>query len=761
MATRNPIPSEAPEDLKFNAGKIDEEVNSDAEYYLGRLGKRVLTAEGRNNLAERQRNTWDSRFQNIAAQYGWRKIPYVAGNVLELRTEYVEIAGEGGYSLNYDIPLPYTLTGDWATESVNFTRMSDATLRADLADPEKGASLINYKLDGSETVPLSLAVRSGLVPRSVEEFGAKGDGSDDSFALRNAFEWSSNTGLPITGNGRTYHANAVILKSNSKIYDINIVHNKFDEDLNSVIQTGDGYLLENVYLENVTADGVRDKHTGVSETTLREDSGRNAFAIRGPVDGLTMVRCKGINACADGLLLYPLGATGVGKSVVRNVLTIDCEFTGNGRHGGSGDRVDGFTSMRSKWNRNGLDIDPSAPYSSGKRGRAQNGSLYGNGFDFEEYRDDARSLNISFIDSQGLSNAKHGILILRTRNAEQFDEYNNYKVIRGSYDKGLFSTDNSCLHVTQNGPATKQLFKDVTFTDVDCNGSYVIVRGCSKTKAINLINCPRLSALEFSEITTTFDQFTEVTSTTTRKYIPLFTRKELSLEDGNLVRGLTNYPGDSTKVIKDIWRVLAGNDSYCEMRIEDTSKNLRAGIRWFQSGAGPMSTSFLNGISGAENIALTILSPGHILPGSDNVQNLGSASLRYAQIFAGTGTINTSDERDKTRIQNINEAALRAWSKVDFKQFKFKDAVERKGNDARWHFGVIAQEVKDAFESEGLDPFEYGILCYDEWPSEEAQLAEDETVISEAVEAGNRYGVRYDEALALECAYLRSKFIGS
>ena len=31
--TNKPIPSEDPRDLKFNAGKIDEEVNGSADYY--------------------------------------------------------------------------------------------------------------------------------------------------------------------------------------------------------------------------------------------------------------------------------------------------------------------------------------------------------------------------------------------------------------------------------------------------------------------------------------------------------------------------------------------------------------------------------------------------------------------------------------------------------------------------------------------------------------------------------------------------------
>ena len=170
---------------------------------------------------------------------------------------------------------------------------------------------------------------------------------------------------------------------------------------------------------------------------------------------------------------------------------------------------------------------------------------------------------------------------------------------------------------------------------------------------------------------------------------------------------------------------------------------------------------------------LRIQSDGVVRPGADNTQTLGSASFRWSTVYAGTGTINTSDERTKQQIKPIDDAALRAWAKVEYCQFKFNDAVETKGDGARWHIGLIAQRVEEAFTSEGLNAFDYGLLCYDEWDAiEEDVLAEEPYVDDEGEEqikyiptgekkvireAGNRYGIRYEEALALECAYLRSK----
>lgn len=160
-------------------------------------------------------------------------------------------------------------------------------------------------------------------------------------------------------------------------------------------------------------------------------------------------------------------------------------------------------------------------------------------------------------------------------------------------------------------------------------------------------------------------------------------------------------------------------------------------------------------------------------PKTDNTFNLGSASLRWKEVFSATGAINTSDERQKDNIQEIDERVFKAWSKVDFKQFVFKEAIKEKGENARIHIGVIAQSIKDAFESEGLDGFKYGLLCYDEWGDEYAnvEVIDEEATYDEngneltpakthmenklVKKAGNSFGVRYTEALSLECAYQR------
>lgn len=147
---------------------------------------------------------------------------------------------------------------------------------------------------------------------------------------------------------------------------------------------------------------------------------------------------------------------------------------------------------------------------------------------------------------------------------------------------------------------------------------------------------------------------------------------------------------------------------------------------------------------------LRIDASGNILPGSDNTQNFGSGARRLKELFVATATINTSDRDAKTDIRDLSETEQLVASKCKklIKAFKYKDAVQLKGDKARIHFGVIAQELVEVFESEGLDAHSYGVVCLDEWQSEPEITDEAGCVVREGIEGGSRYGVRYEELLA-------------
>ncbi|MGW8138968.1 tail fiber domain-containing protein [Sphingomonas zeae] len=137
---------------------------------------------------------------------------------------------------------------------------------------------------------------------------------------------------------------------------------------------------------------------------------------------------------------------------------------------------------------------------------------------------------------------------------------------------------------------------------------------------------------------------------------------------------------------------------------------------------------------------LRIESLGTVRPGTDNQQQLGAPSYRWSVIFAGSGAINTSDARAKSDVGAIPDAWLDAWSDVEWQRYKFMEAVETKGGDARWHIGLIAQQVRDAFSARGLDALTIGLLCHDEWEAipAKAEVRDDGGKVTEAAVPARR-----------------------
>lgn len=109
-----------------------------------------------------------------------------------------------------------------------------------------------------------------------------------------------------------------------------------------------------------------------------------------------------------------------------------------------------------------------------------------------------------------------------------------------------------------------------------------------------------------------------------------------------------------------------------------------------------------------------------LYPGTDNVRNCGIASNRWAAVYAGNGAIQTSDARLKTAVRPFTENELKA-AKILAKNigfFSFTAAViekEKQGIKAREHCGMTVQYAMKVMEDCGLDPFNYGFICYDKW----------------------------------------------
>jgi len=184
--------------------------------------------------------------------------------------------------------------------------------------------------------------------------------------------------------------------------------------------------------------------------------------------------------------------------------------------------------------------------------------------------------------------------------------------------------------------------------------------------------------------------------------------------------------------------------------------------------------------------------PLSALSRSDNTISLGDNSFRFDDIFATNGTIQTSDRNEKQDIASLTSAEMLVAKRISalFKTFRWKDKVAEKGDNARTHTGIIAQDVQSAFTDEGLDAGDYSLFISSTWwehdvnvPAVEAADAvtdEDGNVTTEAVEAVDAYtrtdiydtedeapegavkktrmGIRYPELLSFVAAYNEQRF---
>ena len=124
----------------------------------------------------------------------------------------------------------------------------------------------------------------------------------------------------------------------------------------------------------------------------------------------------------------------------------------------------------------------------------------------------------------------------------------------------------------------------------------------------------------------------------------------------------------------------------------------------------------------------------------DNGADLGYSNARWDDIWATNGTIQTSDRNDKQDIEALSDAEQRVAvaCKGLLRKFRWIDAVAEKGDDARIHFGIIAQDLQDAFAAEGLDAGRYAMFISTTWWETQTEVP--------AVEADEENGIEAKEA---------------
>lgn len=168
--TNKPIPSEDPRDLKFNAGKIDEVVNSGEHYYTDRFGVRRWTIAGFQYTAE-----------EAIRNYGYITMDsFEDGATLTLPNQVLRYEATGEY-YRWDGDFPKTVSSGSTPETAGgvgsgaWLSVGDSVLRSQISNPA-GASLYP-----------SLQIARWRDEGDIRGWGAKCNGvADDTAAIQSA-----------------------------------------------------------------------------------------------------------------------------------------------------------------------------------------------------------------------------------------------------------------------------------------------------------------------------------------------------------------------------------------------------------------------------------------------------------------------------------------------------------------------------------------------------------------------------------------------
>ena len=143
---------------------------------------------------------------------------------------------------------------------------------------------------------------------------------------------------------------------------------------------------------------------------------------------------------------------------------------------------------------------------------------------------------------------------------------------------------------------------------------------------------------------------------------------------------------------------------------------------------------------------------GSMFASNNSNVDLGGAANTWDNGYINGGAWTGSDRNLKQDIEDLSEAELRVATALKglMKKFRLKEAVVKKGDEARIHIGVIAQDVKAAFEAEGLDAYRYAVLGENTWWQKQNEQGEwifknEET---EGFTKHIKMSVRYEQLLA-------------
>ena len=746
--TMNPVPSSDARDRYDNSENLDNFSNGPLDAYPDRFGVSRQSLQGIRNA---------SQYVDLG--------PYAAGLVFTSYNQTFSYLGEF-YAPSADLTLPYTTTGSGAGEIATFRSVGDAILRSDLANSSsavKGAGLIGYMPSTTGAVGRTVSARIEDSV-SVKDFGATGDGvTDDTLSLQAALnsgikslyiptgkyivtsQLTSSNAVSLLGNGPSnsklcfVNCNGFVLTPTDRRYTVQFI------GVGILAASLGLYLAVSVNGNNLTrrtptAQFINCAFNGADQyETNAIWPGETVNAIQEWKAGIKLIDAWGslIENCTfvgKGQAIASGFDTGTTAIVVEQAmhLTIKRCFVSLIKYGVTvGARSEGFQLLGSQFV--GLYTGLTNLVGIGT-------NTYPNNYIVDDCHFDSTWRGIEF--GVGSDSSQVGLCSFTNTLFLRRGNLSGYSAISAIMNRSVVSTN----VIQTNG---------TTLDYISQGDTGIYIGGNENIVSANIgRNCGTFVSLGASSARNniTGNTLIRAGTATSKLFVDAGTDNVLGSNvdttSGNIGKLVNNSSSRCTRGLGltyvNEFKTGTGTSTY-DSRVECGGGDNSDGNGSYLIRAGSLSTT----------AAVTNINT--VRPNADGASTIGTAALRFSTVYATTGTINTSDERAKQQIKPIDKAALKAWGKVEFLQYKFNDAAEEKSSDARWHFGVVAQRVQEAFAAEGIDAFDYGLLCYDEWEEEQEVLDDDGTVITPYREAGNRFGVRYEEALVLECAYLRSR----
>ena len=725
--TGNPVPSADARDRYDNSQTLDEVITGPFTYYANRIGNNVLSLKGMEILFNASQEYRESAFQVFLEGSGWSSIgAYTAGVIITSHAQTVDYLGQP-YQLKPSIPAsisnPYTVTGNWAAESQNFKLVGDNSLRQELAGPN-GSDLIGCKLSLTGSIQRSITQRLEDYI-SAKDFGAFGDGtfhplSERFSSIASAQAFYPNVPITALTNGldwaAAWQADYVASQTQKKVF-FPAGRYPFDRTcLKTTTWVGEG--VANAWNFDFKGSLITPYGPGNPARWTDVDGSDTADYTPLIVDGTSGSGFEKMTiSCRPDQERWSCGVFFAG---VRRKFMRDTDVTGYWKDAGV--RID---ATWSNINSTLLALHPEVTSDAGCNEYAFSNCFFTGLRGLRIQGTTRSSATLPFVWGPG-----------------------------GTSDISI-----AWCRIGSEGPDAEKLANGAGFWH-----DAVIPNSAGAGQGINFINSTiRVSAkycmyLDHSNRIQMANTYAETISSWSSTYGPAINAmtsatSQISLlndangqrwhKDGVLVgnnasinqwqasRAISKWRADGSLATPHFYGSFEGQTG----TLITSSANL--GLISFRYDDGNTATPYahLTNVSLRPDVASGIslgttgfpFSTGNIndvrvstalRPTTDNTVSCGTASFRWSTVFAGTGPINTSDERKKTPVRSLFASELSAGFRLsqEIGAFQWKESIASKGEEAaRLHIGMTVQRAITVMLEEGLDPYRYGLICFDQW----------------------------------------------